>query len=424
MHSSLVIRLPATDDAPFEWVTVDRGGADIGTPVQGQIAEAVPHAEHREIVILVPASKVLRLNVKIPLKGNARIRQALPFALEEQLAGDIDKQHFAFSKKDEQGQLPVAVVSRIQLRHWLDLLHQHQLVPAAIYSESDALTVAPATARVLLDNNQVIISDPAGEITVADESAMETLLDLFLDHQETALENDATVAPVSLIIYCKQATYDRHHSLWDRLQMRTENIEIKLLADGALPYLAHQIATQANVNLLQGEFAPKTELPFEWRQWRTAAILLISFLGLNLVYKGVEYWQLSNADAALDAAAAEVLNTTFPGVGTVPDPWNELRSRLGASGSGTDDSEDSTDFAEALEVLSGAFAQVPGLSMETLSFRSGSLDLQLIAPDVAALDRLRQLISDPGKFSAEIQSANPSDEVIEGRINIKRAETS
>ena len=150
--------------------------------MQGQLAEAVPHAEHREIVILVPASKVLRLNVKIPLKGNARIRQALPFALEEQLAGDIDKQHFAFSKKDAQGQLPVAVVSRVQLRHWLELLHQHQLVPAAIYSESDALTVAPATARVLLDNNQVIISDPAGEITVADESAMATLLDLFLDH--------------------------------------------------------------------------------------------------------------------------------------------------------------------------------------------------------------------------------------------------
>jgi len=424
VQSSLVIRLPATDDAPVEWVAVDNGGADIGTPEQGQLAEAVPHAEHRKLIVLVPASKVLRLNAKIPLKGNARIRQALPFALEEQLAGDIDKQHFAFSKKDEKGQLPVAVVSRVQLRHWLEILHQHQLVPAAIYSESDALTVAPATTRVLLGNNQVIISDPAGEITVADASAMETLLELFLDHQETALENDATVAPVSLIIYCNQAIYDQHHSLWDRLQMRTENIEVKLLADGALPYLAHQITTQANVNLLQGAFAPKTELPFEWQQWRTAAILLVSFLGLNLVYKGVEYWQLSNADAALDAAAAEVLSTTFPGVGTVPDPWNELRSRLGASGSGTDDNEDSTDFAEALEVLSNAFAQVPGLSMETLSFRSGSLDLQLIAPDVAALDRLRQLISDPGQFSAEIQSANPSDEVIEGRINIKRAETS
>jgi len=416
--------LPATDDSLVEWVTVDRDGAEIGTPEQGLLAEAAPHAEHRKIVILVPASKVLRLNVRIPLKGNARIRQALPFALEEQLAGDIDKQHFAFSKKDEKGELPVAVVSRVQLRHWLDLLHEHQIVPAAIYSESDALSVAPATARVLLSNNQVIISDPAGEITVADESAMETLLDLFLDNQEAALENDATVAPVSLIIYCSQATYDQHHSLWDRLQMRTENIEIKLLADGALPYLAHQIKTHANVNLLQGAFAPKTELPFEWPQWRIAAILLISFLGLNLVYKGVEYWQLSNADAALDAAAAEVFNTTFPGVGTVSDPWNELRSRLGASGSGTDDSENSTDFSEALEVLSGAFAQVPGLSMETLSFRSGSLDLQLIAPDVAALDRLRQLISDPGQFSAEIQSANPSDEVIEGRINIKRAETS
>ena len=62
--------------------------------------------------------------------------------------------------------------------------------------------------------------------------------------------------------------------------------------------------------------------------------------------------------------------------------------------------------------------------METVSFRSGVLDLQLIAPDVAALDRLRQLISDPGRFSAEIQSANPSDDVIKGRMHIEVVEES
>jgi general secretion pathway protein L len=208
------------------------------------------------------------------------------------------------------------------------------------------------------------------------------------------------------------------------LRISCENLEIKILADGALPFLAHQITGHANVNLLQGQFAPKSDLPFRWQDWQLAAILLASFLVLSLAYKGAEYWQLSNADAALDAAAAEVLSTTFPGVGQVADPWNELRSRLGGSVAGPDTATAGATFTEALEALSGAFAQIPGLRMETISFRSGSLDLQLIAPDVAALDRLRQLVSDPGKFSAEIQSANPSDEVIKGRITIKPAEAS
>jgi type II secretory pathway component PulL len=62
--------------------------------------------------------------------------------------------------------------------------------------------------------------------------------------------------------------------------------------------------------------------------------------------------------------------------------------------------------------------------METLSYRSGEIDLQLLAPDVAALDQLRQKISEPGKFVAEIQSANPDNDVIKGRVQIMAADGS
>ena len=99
-----------------------------------------------------------------------------------------------------------------------------------------------------------------------------------------------------------------------------------------------------------------------------------------------------------------------------------LRKRLGATD--TAEAESMSDFPEALEALSTAFAQTPGIRMETVSFRSGVLDLQLTAPDVEALDKLRQLISDAGQFTAEIQSANPADEVIKGRVQIKAAEAS
>jgi general secretion pathway protein L len=420
--NSLIIRLPAAEGDAVEWVTVDPSGAGVGTPERGQLVDAAPFALNRKLIVLVPASQVLRLNVLIPLKGNARIRQALPYALEEQLAGDIEKQHFAFGKHDENGQIPVAVVETAAIKNWLDLLAEHDLMPTGIYAESDAIQAAPATISVLLDNHQVIIINSEGEITVADEPAMETLLELFLDQQAAELENDAAVPPVSLIIYCGDQAYQQQQVLWERLRMRTENLEIKILADGALPFLAHQITIQANVNLLQGDFAPKSELPFKWEQWRIAALLLAAFLVLNLGYKGAEYWQLSKADASLDAAAAEVLSQTFPGTGEVADPWNELRSRLGTSG--PTDIDKRADLTEALEALSVAFAKTPGIRMQTISFRSGAIDLQLIAPDVAALDQLRQLISTPGQFSAEIQSANPSDDVIKGRMHIEPAEKS
>jgi general secretion pathway protein L len=420
--NALIIRLPAVAGNAVEWVTVDHSGAGVGTPERGQLVDAAPFALNRKLIILVPASQVLRLNVRIPLKGNARIRQALPYALEEHVAGDIEKQHFAFGRQEKNGLLPVAVTEMATVNNWLELLAEHELIPTGIYAESDAIEPTPATIKVLLDNDQVIILNAAGEVTVADEPAMETLLELFLDQQAAELENDATVAPVSLIIYCSDRAYKSQHVLWERLRMRTENLEIKILTDGALPFLANQISMQANVNLLQGAFAPKSELPFKWEQWRIAAVLLAAFLVLNFGYKGAEYWQLSKADAALDAAAAEVLSGSFPGTGEVADPWDELHSRLGTEGA--TDMDERAGLTEALEALSVAFAKTPGIRMETVSFRSGAIDLQLIAPDVAALDQLRQLISTPGRFSAEIQSANPSDDVIKGRIHIEPAEKS
>ena len=97
MAETVVIRLPADLDAALEWVVVDL--LSIGDPQTGLLAEAAPQFVGRNIIVLAPASEVLRLRVAMPLKGNARIRQALPYALEEQLASDIDEQHFAFSRR-------------------------------------------------------------------------------------------------------------------------------------------------------------------------------------------------------------------------------------------------------------------------------------------------------------------------------------
>lgn len=420
MAETLVIRFSDTAADLVEWTTVGAPGAETVPHVSvGALADAVELALNHRLIILVPATRVLRLDIAMPIRGSAKIRQALPFALEEQLACDIESQHFAFRGKNDQGLTPVAVVDKELLREWKDEVETAGLVPNAIYAESDALPSLPATLTVLLENGQALIRSGTGELSATDESSLDSVLELMLDEQAEKLENDATVVPVNLLIYCNEDAYRDYAKSWDRQRLRVENLEVKILADGALPLLAGEIINNQGVNLLQGEFAPKSDLPIKWQDWRIAAMLLAGLVVVNLVYKGLHLWQLSRADSALDAAATQVLNETFPGTGEVRDPWNELRNRLGASEASAPVSN--VGLAESLEALSAAFAQTPGIEMRALSFRGGELDLQLVAPDVAALDRLRQLISEPGKFTAEIQSANPDDDVIKGRIQISAA---
>jgi len=441
MPETLVIRLPEDATHAAECILVDGNGAPVAGAETTPLEQAASLSEGRRVVGLVPASHVLRTRADIPLRNKARIQQALPFALEEQLAADLDNQHFAFSARDEGGRIPVAVVARRRVSEWLEQLTAAGIKPDAIFSESDGITTVPSTVTVLVDGERIIIRDADGGTTVADPESLQAILELMFDEPAdvvTPAEADPAAAdeadedaaadpaktdsdntPVNILVYCNESDYERFAVLWEMLRLRVESLDVKILPDGALPRMASHIVTAGGVNLLQGGFAPKRELPVQWRQWKLPGLLVLGLLALLVLQSGLNLWQLSSEENDLDAAASQLLTSTFPDAGDANDPWAELRSRLGdtetvveAAGPG---------FAEAVEALAAAFESTRDITLEGMSFRDGKLDLQLIAPSVERLDALRQGIVSSGKFSAEIQSANPDGDTIKGRIKISAA---
>ncbi|RPI12964.1 MAG: type II secretion system protein GspL, partial [Lysobacterales bacterium] len=113
MSETLVIRLRATEQAPASWLIVDSNGARSGPVQSGPVADALAAAQGRRVVVLVPGSEVTLAEPELPLRGGARLAQAVPFALEEQLAADVETLHFAVGSR-EAGSVgtPVAVVER------------------------------------------------------------------------------------------------------------------------------------------------------------------------------------------------------------------------------------------------------------------------------------------------------------------------
>src|ERR1700760_3664517 len=144
MADWLLIRLPRTAEQPATWLTVDPRGNPSGPPQSGPLSLAAPRTAGRRVCVLVPGSDVLLTEPEVPLKAGTKLQQVVPYALEEQLAGDIADLHFAYGKRvGESSRTPVAVVRRSLMNEWLATLRSSGIEPSALYADSDLLPQNP-----------------------------------------------------------------------------------------------------------------------------------------------------------------------------------------------------------------------------------------------------------------------------------------
>ena len=157
MAEFVVIRLGRDHDPMVEWIVADDNGTRLSQPMRGALVDAAPQVQGRPVIVLVPATEALTTTVNLPARGSARLNAALPYALEEQVAVDIETMHFAAGDKRDSGLRPVAAVSRGQLDTWLAQLGEAGIVPWKIVPENYGLARIPGTMSVLIDDDCIYV---------------------------------------------------------------------------------------------------------------------------------------------------------------------------------------------------------------------------------------------------------------------------
>lgn len=421
MADYLVLRFPHGSTDTVEWVTVDAGGALIGDAAHGDPLMAAETAGDNKVVALVPGANVLRTSADIPVRGASKVQQALPFAMEEQLATDVDELHFAAGKRDAEGRLPVAVVERLEMEAWLELLAAAGIEPVGMYADSDAVGAIPNTTTLFIETDVITLRDADGYIAVTDHANVETTVDLWFRSRETPDDEDTTPPPVNMLVYVTEDAQANPatEAFISGLQPRVASLDVRVLGDGALPKLAAQAVAHPGVNLMQGRYAPRSNLAVYWPAWRVAAILLACLSVTLIGAKVLEISSLNRQAATLDTAIEQAIRYTFPEVREVRDARRLLDSKLRALGSGGA-SGSTTEFLDTLRVVAGAVSEGNDMNskLETINYRSGVMELRVLAPDVESLDAIQKEIVKDGTLQAEIQSANPEGDKVRGRIQV------
>jgi general secretion pathway protein L len=411
MADWLLIRLPRTPDQPATWLTVDPRGNPSGPPQSGPLSLAAPRAVGRRICVLVPGTDVLLTEPEVPMKAGTKLQQVVPYALEEQLADDIDDLHFAIGKRAaDSARTPVAVIRRSLMDEWLTSLKSSGLEPESMYTESDLLPQNPGQAVALLEEDVVVVRPPLGSpVTLPVEALGEAL--------EIAQQGSPELAATGirgLVLYTGAAEWHQHSAKIESLRERFDGIKIQLLSAGPLALFGQQLPAAAPINLLQGPYAPTTTRTVGWKSWRVAAILLASLIGLHVVGKAAELTALKRNEHKLDSSIGETFRQVMPGEGSALDARRRMEQRLAAAQSGGGPGG----LLPALQALVQARSAAPGATLQALSLRQGTVEVKIAAKDASSLDHMAQSLRSNG-WQADLTSGNTTPSGYEGRIQIR-----
>jgi len=364
---------------PHDWPGADaelrwrRTGAD-GTVRRGSQRGLEGLAAADEIVVWTPAAETLLLRARLPTRSAAKIAQALPFALEDQLVDAPEKLHFAFIREAD-GALAVAVTRRERMEGWLAALTAAGLVPTRLAPVTFSLPLADHAWTLAFSDGELVLrcgvhagfggpreSHPPGWL-----------------HTALAEARAEKNAPERILLIDAPGEIDTeawHAALGLPLEAQA--------SPG--PAIA-----AAPLNLLQQRYTQRGRGAVALqRAYLPAAALLAVWLVFTLVLDAVEWGRAAYRAHAADEEMRALLVKSFPDTRLIVDPAEQMRRGLEDLGAKTGAASPG-DMLYLLARASPAFEREARLRVQALEYSDKTLSIRLAATQADADSLARAL---------------------------------
>ena len=409
MADWLLIQLGDDPDS-VAYLTADATGRIVAPLRRGSLSSIAQQAAGQRVCVLVSATDVLLTDAEVPAKSGTRMQQIVPFALEEQVACDIDSLHFAVGRRvGESARVPVAVVSRALLDAWLGQLHAAGLNPECLYADSSLVPDNPGQAVLVLSGDNLMLRSAGRPPVTLPLAALAEGLELLRPAPDLA-----DFGGNGLVVYAGEAEWQQYGGAIEAARDQFEGLSVQLLPEGPLGLFAQSLPGTTAINLLQAGYAPQSPLAGGFKAWRIAAALLLGLLVLHGIGSAAQLLMLKRTEHRLDQSISETFEEAMPGEHNTSDARRRMELRLNS----VQGSTDSSGLLAMLSAVAQARAGAAGTAVQALSYRDGQLELQVTAPRAEALDHISQQLRSGG-WQADLTSGTSSGGAYQGRIQMK-----
>lgn len=303
------------DSVLYSWVLLDASGetqaqgeGDSRDNIENTLAQNA--LENVHLVALIPGDEALMCFADIPAKQTRFVMQALPYAVEEQIAQDIDSVHLALGPRGEHG-FRVAAIDHDQMEKWSGQFSGWEHVTLdGIFTDAALLPETEGGWTICLDGDDVLLLSDRGEWLRMQAS------NLAMFAQTLSIpSSEEVVAEIPVTVYGSGADLSQHEesirqlSANGRLRINRKELEIPVIE--LLAHAYHHHLTNP-VNLCQGGYAVRAGGSSPLQPWRpliaVASIWFVLQLGLEI---GMG-WHYKQQAEDINTQAMSVYREYFP----------------------------------------------------------------------------------------------------------------
>ncbi|WP_206483217.1 type II secretion system protein GspL [Thalassotalea sp. G2M2-11] len=401
MAEKLIIRLGSHIHDPVHWLVWSNTETNI--IASGELASASLLAElhdkslTRQVLVLVPACDVALKQLKVPAKSKKAMQLAAPFMLEDDLAQDVEQLFFAYGdvkSADNQHNCFMAAIERQQMQLWLSWLADANIKVLCMLPDALALPDASDKWQAIQLGQQVILRQGDWQGITVDASLWPNICQTFSSEAIKVIESYSPLPEADVAL---------------EIESQPEELPLALMAQ--------QLSGQ-KINLLQGEFAVKSDRSPLLKTWAWAAGFLVVALLVNVMLKSLTLMKINQQQVEIEQQIVATYKQAFPETRRVRIATirSQLKRKMRAVGSGDHQAE----FLALLAKVQPAFAAVPQLKPDSLRFdgKRNELRLQATADGYQQFEQFKvQLESQQLSVSQGTQN-NQGDKVT-GAFSIK-----
>ena len=413
----------------FEWALYDLSEQQVKYGAQSDLASIDQTLmqngiAHVEVIVLWPAYAAFSSQISLPGNQSRFLQQALPFAVEEHLAQEVEQIHIAHGAKSKGSKFAVVSLDRAVFEPYFTLLtdpeNSHPL--KAVVLDAELLPLGEHDMVVCVAAGQALIKNKdQSSISLQIDNLFPYLDSVFKDRPDT---QDLSATRFSIKVYIEAAEQEAATLLLAQMQQYAGvDLDSEVLGISGFELLCENYFRQAlsAVNLCQGEFRKVSEQNTQWRKWRSVAIIAgVGFLLQLGVFVGKGFWFEKQAAEIGQNALAEYQKLVPDSKGVSVDKLPRIiKGQLNQKNSQANSElgflellgEAGYQFKEAKDKVNLEFASI------NYNQQRGELVLEMRANSFEQLEQLKQAIVDAG-LMAKISSAVQEDNRFRGRISV------